>query len=68
MEELPVDFTQVNPIPLRKTVLLINNFMVSTTKFLNHFSVTCEDKLMAVRDERRGVRCLPDGILQNMVC
>ena len=45
--DLPVDFTQVKPIPLRKTVLLVNNFLVNTVKFLNHFAGTCEEKLTA---------------------
>ena len=48
MEDLPVDFTQVSAIPLRKTVLLVNSFLVSTAQFLNHFATTCEEKLTAV--------------------
>ena len=48
MEDLPVDFTQVSPIPLRKTVLLVNNFVANTVRFLNHFSNTCEEKLTSV--------------------
>ena len=48
MEDLPVDFTQVNPVPLRKTVLLVNNFVANTVRFLNHFSNTCEEKLTNV--------------------
>ena len=35
-------------IPLRKTLVLVNNFVVSTTQFLNRFSNLCETKLANV--------------------
>ena len=47
-EELPVDLSQLRPIPIRKTLLLINNFVSNTTRFLNHFSAVCEEKLARV--------------------
>ena len=48
--------TTINPaetasIPLRKTLVLVNNFIVSTTTFLNHFSQRCERKLQKVSSE-----------------
>ena len=36
---------QLQPVALRKTTALINHFIVSTTKFLNHFSSIAEEKL-----------------------
>ena len=35
----------MQPVALRKTTALINHFIVSTTKFLNHFSSIAEEKL-----------------------
>ena len=68
--DLPVDFTQVKPIPLRKTVLIVNNFLVNTVKFLNHFANTCEEKLAASsakmpRGERWLVQQVRGGPLQG---
>ena len=51
MEGLPVapgeeiDHSVLPPIPLPKTLLLVNNFVVNTTRFLNRFSSECEVKL-----------------------
>lgn len=42
------DLGKVKPVPLQKTLLLVNNFVVNTTRFLNHFSAACEDRLLAV--------------------
>ena len=43
-EELPVDLAQLRAIPIRKTMLLINNFVANTSRFLNHFALVCENK------------------------
>jgi len=45
MEDLPIELKTIEPIQLQKTLVLINNFTVNTVKFLNHFSVVCEEKL-----------------------
>ena len=45
------DPKKVPPVPLPKTVLLVNNFIATTTRFLNHFSMICEDKLACVGDK-----------------
>lgn len=47
-EELPVDLSQLRAIPLRKTLLLVNNFVSNTSRYLNHFSAVCEDKLATI--------------------
>lgn len=43
-----MDLSKVKPVPLPKTLLLVNNFVLNTTRFLNHFSTACEDKLLGV--------------------
>lgn len=35
----------IEPIPLRKTLLLVNNFIVNTVDYMNKFVVLCERKL-----------------------
>lgn len=46
--ELPVDLSQLPMIPMPKSLLLINNFVVNTTRFLNHFAYECEDRISRV--------------------
>jgi hypothetical protein len=48
-----LDLKKVSPVPLPKTLLVVNNFIINTTRFLNHFSNTCEEKLMRVSRRRR---------------
>ena len=36
------------PAPLKKTLLLVNQFVIDTTRFLNHFSTLVEEKLQKV--------------------
>jgi len=40
-----VDPKELAPIPLRKTLVVINNYIGRTTQFLNHFHSFCEEKL-----------------------
>ena len=37
-------------LPVKKTLLLVNNFVVHTTQFLNHFSALAEEKLQRVQN------------------
>jgi len=46
-----LDYKQIPPIPYRKTVSLVNNFVINTTEFLNKFSYLCEQKLSKVTSE-----------------
>ncbi|TDH73465.1 hypothetical protein CCR75_002067 [Bremia lactucae] len=46
--ELPMDLSQLPSIPVAKSLLLINNFVANTTRFLNHFAYECEDRIMRV--------------------
>mmetsp|Transcript_49836 Transcript_49836/g.98477 ORF Transcript_49836/g.98477 Transcript_49836/m.98477 type:complete len:197 (+) Transcript_49836:171-761(+) len=47
-EEAPLNYALMSPVPLPKTLLLVNNFIVNTTKFLNRFSGECELKIADV--------------------
>ena len=40
--------THIPPIPMQKTLLLVNNFITNTGIFLNNFSNCCETKLSDV--------------------
>jgi len=37
--------SNIQPIPIKKTLMVVNSFVVSTTDFVNKFSVLCERKL-----------------------
>jgi Ca2+-binding EF-hand superfamily protein len=41
-------FIQIKPIPIHKTLLLVNNFVVSTSAFINEFAEACETKISGV--------------------
>lgn len=45
---MTVDPSRIKPVTLQKTLLLINNFVVNTSIFLNSFSESCEKKISAV--------------------
>lgn len=42
---------ELEPVPHRKTLILLNNFVVNTTRFLNSFLVLSDDKLSEVSDQ-----------------
>ncbi|TMW66083.1 hypothetical protein Poli38472_003848 [Pythium oligandrum] len=46
--DLPVDLSQLSMIPMPKTLLLVNNFVANTTRFLNHFAHECEERITRV--------------------
>jgi WASH complex subunit CCDC53 len=43
-----LDFTEVEPVPYRKTLTFVNTFIIHTVHFLNRFAALCEEKLMEV--------------------
>jgi Ca2+-binding EF-hand superfamily protein len=43
-----IDTTKIRPVPVQATLLLVNNFIINTTKFLNTFSEACDAKLSKV--------------------
>jgi WASH complex subunit CCDC53 len=45
---MALDLTQSPPIPLKKTLVLVNAFIIDTTRFLNHFATLAEEKLHKV--------------------
>ena len=47
----PFHQSKVKPVPIPKTLLLVNNFVSSTTSFLNHFSNLCEEKLIYISEK-----------------
>jgi len=46
--ELPVDLSQLPSIPAAKSLLLVNNFVANSTRFLNHFANECEERISRV--------------------
>ena len=46
-----LDFTEVDPIPYRKSLTFVNSFLIQTTQFLNRFANTCEQKLSGVSSQ-----------------
>ena len=42
------DLKECRPIPIRKSLVLVNHFMVSTVRFMNRFCTLCEEKLSKV--------------------
>lgn len=47
----PVDLDTCSPVPLRKTLVLFNQFVTSTAQFLNKFSTMCDAKLQKVASD-----------------
>jgi hypothetical protein len=59
------DPTQIKPVPIQSMLLLINQFVVQTTMFLNTFANTVETKICKVRYAHASRR--PDSAyLQDM--
>ncbi|KAE9122313.1 hypothetical protein PF005_g7178 [Phytophthora fragariae] len=56
--ELPVDLSQLPSIPAAQSLLLINNFVANTTRFLNHFAHECEERITRVSDNVTRVEIL----------
>ncbi|GMF14745.1 unnamed protein product [Phytophthora lilii] len=56
--ELPVDLSQLPAIPAAKSLLLLNNFVANTTRFLNHFAHECEERIAKVSDNVTRVEIL----------
>ena len=46
------DPAQIKPVPIQNTLLLVNQFVVQTTAFLNSFTNTVETKICKVRYAR----------------
>lgn len=40
--------TQIKPVPMHVSLLLVNNFLISTTNFINQFSETVEKKISGI--------------------
>eukprot|EP01084_Bolivina_argentea_P257186 433238_1 len=47
--ELKMDTLQ--PVPVKKTLLIVNTFVVNTAAFLNKFVTTCESKLRKIHSD-----------------
>lgn len=43
-----VDLSALDPVPVKKTLVVVNNFVATTARFLNHFSALCEERLSGV--------------------
>lgn len=46
--DAPINYAVLSPIPLPQTIMLVNNFVLNTTKFLNRFSNEVDLKLADV--------------------
>jgi len=46
--EPKIDYTKVEPLPFQKTLVLVNDFIIKTTQFLNRFASLSEQKLSEV--------------------
>lgn len=42
------DLRHCRPIPIKKSLVIVNNFVVNTTRFLNRFSAIVDEKLLKV--------------------
>jgi len=64
IEPSKVDMSGMNPMPVKKTLIIVTSFIAESVTFLNRFVATCEDRLHLVeqRMERMGLRML---ILEN---
>ena len=51
MENLEKTEQEIAPVELPKTVLLVNNFVYTTTEFLNNFVEVCEKRIVNVSDK-----------------
>ncbi|KAI9920737.1 hypothetical protein PsorP6_001039 [Peronosclerospora sorghi] len=56
--ELPVDLSQLPSLPVAKSLVLINNFVANTTRFLNHIAHECEERITRVSDNVTRVEIL----------
>ena len=58
LEQAKVDMTGMNPMPIKKTLIIVNAFISESVSFLNRFVGTCEKKLLDVdsRIERMKLR------------
>jgi len=45
---MTIDPSKIKPAQIQKTLLLVNNFVVSSISFLNSFSESCEKKISTV--------------------
>lgn len=48
MFNLEPALSNIQPIPIKKTLMIVNNFIINTTEFMNKFAVLCERKLSKV--------------------
>jgi len=46
--EPKIDYTKVEPLPFQKTLILVNDFIIKTTQFINRFASLSEQKLSEV--------------------
>ncbi len=45
---MTIDPSKIKPAQIQKTLLLVNNFVVSSISFLNSFSESCEKKISTI--------------------
>ena len=45
LEQGKVDMTGMTPMPIKKTLIIVNSFIANSVSFLNKFVHTCEKRL-----------------------
>ena len=43
-----VEKSKEDPIPTRKLLMMVNDYVVNSTRFVNRFHAVCEEKLQKV--------------------
>ena len=46
--EAHVEKSKEDPIPTRKLLMMVNDYVVNSTRFVNRFHAVCEEKLQNV--------------------
>jgi len=66
IEPAKVDMSGMNPMPVKKTLIMVNAFVADSVTFLNRFVATCDERLHEVdqRIEKMKLRML---ILENNI-
>lgn len=48
---MALNSSNIKPVPLHQTLVLVNNFILNTSRFLNTFSDTIEKKLVGISNQ-----------------
>lgn len=60
--ESKINLAQVSPVNYKVTAALVNQFVVSTTQFLNRFATRCDRKLQQVGSNMHRIEVIPSAL------